>query len=134
MNEVLAPLLLLVDDFEDMRSMYAEYLALSGYRVAEASDGRQAVARALELRPDLLVMDLSLPVLDGWATMGRLRSDERTDRIPVIALTGHAKPGYSRRARRAGFDAFLTKPCLPALLLAVVGDVLSRTLPGSASY
>jgi two-component system, cell cycle response regulator DivK len=130
----LAPLLLLVDDFEDIRSMYAEYLALSGYRVVEAGDGRQAVARALALRPDLLVMDLSLPVLDGWATMGTLRSDERTDRIPVIALTGHSKPGYSRRARLAGFDAFLTKPCLPALLLAVVGDVLSRTPPGSPSH
>jgi two-component system cell cycle response regulator DivK len=129
--ERVAPLLLLVDDFDDARAMYAEYLVLSGYRVEQASDGRQAVTRALALRPDLLVMDLSLPLLDGWATLEELRGDRRTDRIPVIALTGYAKAGYARRARKAGFEAFLTKPCLPALLLAVVGDVLGRIRPGS---
>ena len=124
--KTVAPLVLLVDDFEDIRAMYAEYLTLAGYRVVEASDGRQALARAVELLPNLLVMDLSLPVLDGWATLRELRSDVRTEGIPVIVLTGHARAGYSRRARDAGFASFLTKPCMPAVLWTVVRDVLAR--------
>jgi CheY-like chemotaxis protein len=118
-------LVLLVDDFEDNRSMYAQYLAASGFRVAEAADGREAVMRVLELRPDVVVMDLSLPVMDGWAATRELKGDERTRGIPVIALTGCATAGHMRAAREAGCDGFLTKPCLPAALLATVRHILA---------
>ena len=107
--------------------MYAQYLAASGYRVAEAADGREAVTRVLELLPDVVVMDLSLPVMDGWDATRELKADERTRGIPVIALTGCATVGHMRAAREAGCDGFLTKPCLPAALLATVRHVLART-------
>jgi two-component system cell cycle response regulator DivK len=120
-----SPLLLVVDDFEDNRAMYAEYLTHAGYRVVEAADGREAVERTRELLPDVVVMDLSLPVMDGWAATRELKSDARTRDIPVIALTGHALAGHSQGAREAGCDEFLAKPCLPATLLATVRDILA---------
>jgi CheY-like chemotaxis protein len=120
-------LVLLVDDLEDNRDMYAEYLEQSGYRVAQAADGRQGVAVARELLPDLVVMDLSLPVLDGCAAIRLLRADDHTASIPVIALTGRTEPRDVQRAQAAGCDAFLVKPCLPSALLAVIRDLIARS-------
>ena len=121
-----AELVLVVDDFEDNRVMYAEYLRHAGYRVIEAENGREAVDRAREALPDLVVMDLALPVMDGWQATRELKGDERTRVIPVIALTGHAMAGYSKGAREAGCDEFLTKPCLPKTLLERVRLLLAR--------
>lgn len=125
-NEEAAFLVLLVDDLDDSRAMYAEYLVRSGYRVVQAADGAQAVTLARDLLPDLVVMDMALPVLDGWAAVRRLKSDEQTRLIPVVALTGHTAASHVRRAREAGCDAFLIKPCLPSALLAVVRDLLAH--------
>jgi CheY-like chemotaxis protein len=121
----LAPLILVVDDFEDNRAMYAEYLKHAGYRVIEAADGREAVARTRELRPQVVVMDLSLPVMDGWEATRVLKSDARTCATPIIALTGHALAGHSQGAREAGCDAFLAKPCLPKTLLEKIRSILA---------
>ena len=118
-------LILVVDDFEDNRAMYTEYLTHAGYRVAEAADGREAVARTRELLPDVVVMDLSLPVMDGWAATRELKSDPRTRDVPVIALTGHALAGHSHDAKEAGCDEFLAKPCLPATLLQTIRATLA---------
>jgi CheY-like chemotaxis protein len=120
---------LIVDDFDDNRQMYAEFLSYSGYRVLEASNGAEAIARATEHLPDLIVMDLSLPVLDGWEATRRLKNDPRTRHIPVVALTGHALEGHSQGARDAGCDAFLAKPCLPDKLLETVRTMLERLPP-----
>jgi two-component system, cell cycle response regulator DivK len=120
------PLVLVVDDFEDNRAMYAVYLTYCGYEVAEAADGGEAVEVARERMPDAIVMDLSLPVMDGWEATRRLKADERTRHIPIIALTGHALAGHSRGAREAGCDAFLAKPCLPELLVDKVQELLSE--------
>lgn len=120
------PLILVVDDFEDNRAMYAVYLTYSGYDVAEAADGEEAVEVARRRMPDAIVMDLSLPVMDGWEATRRLKADERTRHIPIIALTGHALAGHSRGAREAGCDAFLAKPCLPEMLVEKVQDLLNR--------
>ncbi|HZU83213.1 MAG TPA: response regulator [Polyangiaceae bacterium] len=119
-----APLILVVDDFEDNRAMYAEYLSYSGYRVEQAANGEEAVELTRRLRPDVVVMDLSLPVMDGWEATRRLKADERTRHIPVIALTGHALAGHSRGAQEAGCDAFLAKPCLPEKLVAKVEELM----------
>jgi two-component system, cell cycle response regulator DivK len=119
-----APLVLVVDDFEDNRTMYAEYLEYSGYRVEQASNGEEAVELAKRLKPNLVVMDLSLPVMDGWEATRQLKANESTRHIPVIALTGHALAGHSRGATEAGCDAFLAKPCLPEKLLAKVEELL----------
>jgi two-component system cell cycle response regulator DivK len=119
------PLVLVVDDFQDAREMYAEYLSYSGFRVAEASNGFEALDQAFLLRPDVILMDLSLPGLDGWSATARLKADDRTRHIPIVALTGHALAGASERARQAGCDAFVTKPCLPDDLVAEIRRVLT---------
>ena len=121
-----APLVLIVDDFQDNREMYAEFLRFSGLRVEEATNGLEALEKAVTLLPDLIVMDLSLPGIDGWEATRRLKSDGATKHIPVLALTGHALAGYSEGARQAGCDGFITKPCLPEMLLAEI----QRTLEG----
>jgi CheY-like chemotaxis protein len=124
---------LVVDDFDDNRQMYAEFLALSGFRTAEAIDGADAIAKARDLLPDIIVMDLTLPVIDGWEATRRLKSDPRTRHIPIIALTGHALEGQSEGgAREAGCDGFLTKPCLPEQLLDAVTVMLARRSKAAA--
>jgi two-component system cell cycle response regulator DivK len=117
-------LVLVVDDFADNREMYSEYLSFSGYDVIEAKNGVEAIAAAQDRLPDIIVMDLSLPLMDGWEATRRLKADERTRQIPVVALTGHALPGHSRGAREAGCDSFLAKPCLPDQLVAEIRRML----------
>lgn len=121
------PLVLVVDDYQDAREMYSEYLEFSGFRVAEARNGIEALEKAFELLPDLILMDLSLPGMDGWEATRRLKADERTKRIPVVALTGHALAGHSEGARQAGCDAFVTKPCLPDALVVEIRKMLDQT-------
>ena len=120
-----SPLVLLVDDFPDNRQMYAEFLTFSGLRVAEAENGHEAVEKARALMPDLVVMDLSLPGMDGWEATRQLKSDPRTKHIVVMALTGHALAGHSKGAMEAGCDAFITKPCLPDRLLQEIQRMLT---------
>jgi two-component system, cell cycle response regulator DivK len=119
------PLILVVDDYQDAREMYAEYLQFSGFRVAEAKNGNEAVEQAFALKPDLILMDLSLPGMDGWEATRRLKADEATRHIPIVALTGHALAGASEGARKAGCDSFVTKPCLPDDLVVEVRRMLS---------
>ncbi len=125
MTEQNTPLILVVDDYQDAREMYAEYLQFSGFRVAEARNGNEAVAQAFSLRPDLILMDLSLPGMDGWEATRLLKADDRTKHIPVVALTGHALAGASEGAKKAGCDSFVTKPCLPDDLVIEVRRMLS---------
>jgi CheY-like chemotaxis protein len=119
-----SPLVLIVDDFADNREMYGQFLEFSGFRVAEAQNGHEALEKAFALKPDLIVMDLSLPGLDGWEATRRLKADGRTRTTPVIALTGHALAGHSKGAIEAGCDAFITKPCLPERLLEEIRKML----------
>jgi two-component system, cell cycle response regulator DivK len=118
------PLVLVVDDYADAREMYAEYLEFSGFRVAEATNGAEALEKAFELLPDVILMDLSLPVIDGWEATRRLKADERTRAIPVVALTGHAlinQPG----GPEVPCDSYVIKPCLPDTLVAEVKKMLA---------
>jgi len=125
MSELKAPLILVVDDYQDAREMYAEYLQFSGFRVAEARNGNEAVDQAFALKPDLILMDLSLPGMDGWEATRRLKADDSTRHIPIVALTGHALAGASEGAKRAGCDSFVTKPCLPDDLVVEVRRMLN---------
>jgi two-component system, cell cycle response regulator DivK len=118
-------LVLLVDDYPDNRDIYVQYLTYAGLQVEEAENGHQALDKAFSLRPDVIVMDLSLPGLDGWEATRRLKEDPRTRDIPVIALTGHALAGHSKVAFDAGCDAFITKPCLPERLLEEIRAILT---------
>jgi len=123
------PRVLVVDDYPDAREMYSEYLEYCGFEVVQAANGMEALNRAAEWKPDIILMDLSLPVMDGWEATRRLKADKRTAKIPVVALTGHALAGISEGARKAGCDAFVTKPCLPEDLVKEIRRVLDETTP-----
>ncbi len=118
------PLILVVEDHADGRELCVEALRLYGFRTAEAADGLQAVASAVSLAPASIVMDLSLPGIDGWEAARRIKSDARTRGIPIIALTGHAAAGEQTRFAAGGFDGVLAKPLVPEDLLATVTRVL----------
>jgi CheY-like chemotaxis protein len=120
------PLVLVVDDFQDNREMYAEFLAYQGFRVIQAANGLEALDQAFTNHPDIIIMDLSLPVMDGWEATRRLKADQRTNAIPVVALTGHAMQGHSKGAIEAGCDSFVAKPCLPDQLVAEIRKMLSN--------
>lgn len=109
----LPPLVLVVDDVAHGREIFAEYLEFRGFRVATAADGQEAIERAFELQPDVILMDLSLPRIDGWEATRRLKQDERTRAIPIIALTAHALAAAHDKAKEVGCNAVVTKPCLP---------------------
>jgi len=127
-------LILVVDDVADNRDIYTQYLVHEGFQVALAGDGQEALDKANQLAPDLIVMDLSLPVMDGWEATRRLKQNSITKRIPVIALTAHAQDGVAETANEAGCDYFLTKPCPPDELAREIvrilnqGDAKSRSL------
>jgi CheY-like chemotaxis protein len=120
------PLILVVDDYADNREMYSAYLRFQGLEVVEAANGTEALEHAFARPPDLVVMDLSLPGVDGWQATRLLKADARTKDIPVIAVTGHALAGAPERAAEAGCDGFLTKPCLPEDLLREIQRMLER--------
>jgi len=109
--------ILLVEDNELNRDMLSRRLSRKGYIVLTAEDGQAGVDMAASERPDLILMDMSLPILDGWEATRLLKSDPLTRSIPVIALTAHAMSGDERKAYEAGCDDFDTKPVdLPRLL------------------
>jgi two-component system, cell cycle response regulator DivK len=118
------PLVLVVEDYPDAREMYAAYLQFSGFEVAEATNGLEAIEKTLSMMPDIILMDLALPRMDGWEATRRLKADDRTRHIPIVALTGHALAGHAEGARQAGCDAFVTKPCLPDALVAEIKQLL----------
>jgi len=116
----LAPLVLVVDDVAHGREIFAEYLEFRGFRVATAADGLEALDKAFELLPDIILMDLSLPQLDGWEATKRLKGDDRTRTIPIIALTAHALASAHDKAMAAACASVVTKPCIPRDLEAEV--------------
>jgi len=117
---------LIADDNLAEREMYASYFAAHGIRVFMAGDGVNAVHIAQEMRPDVIVMDLSLPSLNGWEATRRLKHDVRTARIPILACTGHATHLAVDWALDAGCDAYVVKPCLPQELLRLSADLVAR--------
>jgi CheY-like chemotaxis protein len=117
---------LIVDDSADTREMYGTFLGFRGFSVLTAPDGDAAVALARSRRPDVIVMDLAMPRLNGISAVQRLRHDPRTRSIPVIILTGYAFRAIQQGALEAGADAFLTKPCLPEDLERHVRALLDR--------
>jgi CheY-like chemotaxis protein len=118
------PLVLIVEDQMDLRQLYAQALAMSGFEVIEAGNGADAIAHTSASFPDVVIMDLSLPVVDGWEATRRLKDDARTQHIPVVALTAHDGSGELQRATRAGCDWFVPKPCQPHDLIEEIRRVI----------
>lgn len=125
------PKILLVEDNEMNRDMLSRRLERLGYTVACAVDGQQGLERARAERPDLILMDLSLPVLDGWEATRRLKADPELRRIPVIALTAHAMASDEEQARAAGCDDYDTKPVELPRLRAKIEALLRRAAAAS---
>jgi CheY-like chemotaxis protein len=115
-----APHVLLVEDDSDTREMYSFYLSYSGLHVTEARTGRRGLERAREERPDVVVTDIAMPEMDGLELSRRLRAEEPTHDVPIIAVSGQA----SDRARQAGANVVLEKPCEPDRLLHAIEGVL----------
>jgi two-component system, cell cycle response regulator DivK len=111
---------LLVEDNEDNRTVYRTILEHYGYEVIEAQNGEAGIRMARENRPDLILMDISIPVIDGWEATRILKADESTAGIPIIALTAHALATDRAKAGEVGCDGYLAKPCEPRRVVAEV--------------
>jgi CheY-like chemotaxis protein len=120
------PLILIAEDDADNREGYAEFLTYLGYAVAEAADGQEAIEATRQLRPDVLLLDLALPVVDGWEVARVVKSDPQLLGTVIIALSACVFPGDVLRATAAGCDLFLDKPCYPQR----VADEIERMLQG----
>jgi two-component system, cell cycle response regulator DivK len=122
--------ILVVDDVEDVREMCAHYLAHEGFRVAVASNGREAVDKTSQILPNVVLMDLSLPVMGGLEATKRIKSDPKTQHIPVILLTAYTRSG-SAAVIEAGCEGFLVKPAAPKEIVAEIERVLKRARLGT---
>jgi CheY-like chemotaxis protein len=122
-------LILIVEDDEDSREVYKEILETHGFEVETATSGSEGLRLARELHPGAILMDISIPDMDGWAVTSRLKADPDTSDIPVIVVTAYAFPEDRTRADSMGCDGFLTKPCEPSRVLAEIQRLLGT--PGS---
>jgi two-component system, cell cycle response regulator DivK len=118
--------ILVVEDQEDNRQILRDLLANAGFRMIEAHDGEQALVVARSLRPDLILMDIQLPHVDGYEATRRIKRDPDLSSIPVIAVTSYALSGDEARAREAGCDAYVAKPYSTRLLLKQIERFLSE--------
>jgi CheY-like chemotaxis protein len=120
------PRVLVVEDDPDVRDLYARYLRGAGYEVFVAADGVAALQAVPEQLPHVILMDLGLPVMDGWEATRILKRDPRTASIPVIAITGYAPKTRDQDAESAGCDAVVQKPCEGEALVAAIEKFLPR--------
>lgn len=116
--------ILVVEDQEDNRQILRDLLSNSGYEIFEARTGEEAIALAASLRPDLILMDIQLPVLDGYEASRHIKANPDLRMIPIIAVTSYALSGDEEQARRAGCDAYVSKPYSPRKVLAQIRDLL----------
>lgn len=125
-TEFKRPCVLIVEDYSLVREMYRMILEHSGFEVIEAADGLEALERVRDSAPDLIVMDLSMPLMDGWEATRHLKGDSRTAGIPIVVLTAFSGDDIVAQAKQAGCLALLTKPCLPSDLVTEIRYFLSN--------
>ena len=120
--------ILVVEDQEDLRAILRDFLTASGYTVIEAVNGVEGVAKSEDERPDLVLMDIQMPLLDGYEATRRIKALAGMQRTPVVAVSSFAMKGdEEKKARAAGCDAYVTKPYSPKQLLALVRQFLAKT-------
>ena len=124
-NGSLRPLILVVDDYTDGRDIVCCVLANEGFETIEATNGHDALAQVREHLPDVVVLDLALPGIDGWEVARLIKADRATADVRLLGFTAHAEKAALQRAREAGCDAVLTKPCAPKTLVQGVRDLLA---------
>lgn len=118
--------ILIVDDEENIRLLLRDNLRFEGYDICEAADGREALDKAEDCSPDLIVLDLGLPVIDGWDVCQRLKSNEKTKNIPLVILSARAQDGDIVRGKEYGANAYLKKPCSPRELMNKIKENLKK--------
>ena len=128
------PRVLVVDDEPAIRTICAEHLRVDGCEVLEASNGQEALELALAAAPDLMLVDVNMPLLDGFELAQALRADERTSRVPLVFLTGELDAGIEARAYGVGAVGFFEKPFDPSVVGAFVQRVLSQAVPSSDGH
>jgi len=116
--------ILVVEDTEDNRQILRDLLGMAGYDMVEAHDGAQGVAMAAEHRPDLILMDIQMPVMDGYEATRRIKAIPELKAIPIVAVTSYALSGDEQKTRDAGCDAYIAKPYSPRQMLAKVREIL----------
>ncbi len=127
-------LILIVEDNPDNQTIYRTILEHYGYQVSTASNGEDGVRMAREGSPDLILMDISIPIIDGWEATQVLKHDPETSRIPIIALTAHALASDREKAMEVGCDGYLAKPCEPRAVVAEVQRFLGKPEPAPAGH
>lgn len=125
------PIVLIVEDNIDNYELVRFLLGRAGYDTRWARNGREGILMAKEEKPDLILMDLSLPEMDGWTATERIKSDPETKHIPIAALTAHTLPGDRKRALEAGCDGYLSKPMNIALFTDTVANLIAKSNPKS---
>ena len=118
------PLILIVDDAKDSGEMYGHYLQIRGFQVELAHNGQEALDEVARFRPDVIIMDLLMPVMDGYEATKRLKADEKTKNIPVVILTAHYFDGAATDLIKASSDGILIKPCAPGDMLKEIVRVM----------
>jgi two-component system, cell cycle response regulator DivK len=119
------PTVLIVEDNEDNRIVYSTMLRHFGFAVDEAENGAEGILKARSNLPDLILMDIAIPLVDGWEAVRRLKKDPTTAHIPIVALTAHAMPADRERAIQVGCDGYLAKPCEPRAVVEEVKRILA---------
>ena len=120
---------LIVEDNEDNRAIYAQYLRYAGYRVIEAANGQEGIDLARRERPDIILMDISMPVMDGLTATRQLKGDPELGSIPIIALTAHAMASDEDMVREAGCDGYIAKPVVPRAVREEIDRWIGRSRP-----
>ena len=123
-NESRASSVLIADDARSIRELYGEYLQFCGFRVMTARDGFEALTLAGQDPPDIILMDLAMPRIDGWEAIRELKANPRTSDIPIVAVSGYTEGDAARRAREAGAEVCLAKPCLPSQVARAIHALL----------
>jgi two-component system cell cycle response regulator DivK len=116
--------ILVVEDTEDNRQILRDLLDMAGYEMVEAHDGADGVAKAAEHKPDLILMDIQMPVMDGYEATRRIKANPELKAIPIVAVTSYALSGDEEKTRAAGCDAYIAKPYSPRQMLAKVREIL----------
>jgi two-component system, cell cycle response regulator DivK len=118
--------ILVIEDQDDLRAILRDFLTASGYDIVEAVDGGEGVAKARSQRPDLILMDIQLPVLDGYEATRQIKADPDLAETPVIAVSSFAMKGDEEKARASGCDGYVTKPYSPVKLLGMIRGFLGQ--------
>ena len=118
--------ILVIEDQDDLRAILRDFLTASGYEIVEAVDGGEGVAKARSLRPNLILMDIQLPVLDGYEATRQIKADPDLAETPVIAVSSFAMKGDEEKARASGCDGYVTKPYSPVKLLGMIRGFLGQ--------